>query len=335
MRASLICGVSGAQLSSRERDLFRDAQPAGFILFARNLVDHQQIRQLVGDVRDAIGHDHVLVLIDQEGGRVQRLRPPLGRALPAAKTFAEVYERDRQAAAIQAFDVARLMADELSDLGINTNCAPVLDLPVEGAHDIIGDRAYGSNVDQVVALGEAVAHGLMAGGVLPVMKHIPGHGRAKADSHLALPSVDTAHDELSATDFAAFRALRDLPAAMTAHVVFSDIDADAPASTSTKVTQDVIRQEIGFDGLLMSDDLSMKALSGPMQERARSVLAAGSDIALHCNGDFAEMDAAVSGARVLEGDALRRFVAAGRVIGNQEPFDRQRAEMALSDLLSA
>lgn len=334
MRTALIVGVAGTELSSDEAKFLKDARPAGFILFARNLKDHAQIRALIADVYAAVGDDDLLVLIDQEGGRVQRLRPPLGRALPPGAVYGQLYGIDRAAAAAAAFEVARLLAADLIDLGINTDCAPVLDLPVPGAHDIIGDRAYGLNVEQVVVLGEAVANGFMAGGVVPVIKHIPGHGRATSDSHLSLPVVTEPRSELTKTDFAPFKALNRMPAAMSAHVVFRAIDPDAPASTSAIVTREIIRGEIGFDGLLMSDDLTMKALSGPMRERAQSVIAAGSDLALHCNGDLKEMLAAAAGSGPLEGRAKARFDAAINVTKATTPFDSAAAEEQLAKVLA-
>lgn len=333
-RAALITGLEGTALSRDEQAFLADARPVGIILFARNLESHDQIRRLIGEARSAIGAEDLLVLIDQEGGRVQRLRPPLGRALPPAAAYAKLYADAPAAACRAAGEVARLMAHDLIALGINTDCAPVLDLPVAGAHEIIGDRAFGESVAQVVALGRAVAEGLMAGGVVPVIKHIPGHGRAKADSHLALPVVETARAELEETDFAPFRALCDMPAAMSAHVVFSAIDADAPASTSARVTAEVIRGHIGFDGLLMSDDLGMKALSGPMRARAQAVIAAGSDVALHCSGDLAEMQASAAGAGVLGVDAARRLAAVFGVCGRCQPFDREAAEASLAGVLA-
>jgi beta-N-acetylhexosaminidase len=282
----------------------------------------------------AIGSDETLVLIDQEGGRVQRLRPPLGRALPPAANYAAWYESgDVAGACTVAEAAARLVARDLRDLGINTNCAPVLDLPVPGSHAIIGDRAYGTSVDQVVRLGRAVASGFIAGGVLSVIKHIPGHGRATKDSHLDLPVVETPRAELSATDFAPFKALADIPAAMTAHVVFTSIDP-APASTSSKVTSEIIRGEIGFDGLLMSDDLGMHALSGTMRERAEAVIRAGSDVALHCSGVLSEMGAAASGVPDLAGSALRRAQAALAVLKNREEFDVASAERQLAEVIT-
>jgi len=334
MRTALIVGVAGTELSRDEARFLQDARPAGFILFARNLNDHAQIKALIADVHAAVGADDLLVLIDQEGGRVQRLRPPLGRALPPASAYGQLYGTEPEAAAAAAFDAARLLAEDLRALGINTDCAPVLDVPVAGAHDIIGDRAYGRTVEQVVALARAVGEGFMAGGVLPVIKHIPGHGRATADSHLALPVVTETRAELAATDFAPFKALSGMPAAMTAHVVFRDIDPDAPASISPTVTREIIRDAIGFDGLLMSDDLTMKALTGPMRQRAEAVIAAGSDLVLHCNGDLAEMAEAAAGAGALAGKAEARFDAAFGVTKAVQPFDSAAAEAQLAKVLA-
>ena len=331
---ALITGVAGLELGGDERAFLRDARPCGLILFARNCTTPEQIRTLIASVKDAIGDDDLLVLIDQEGGRVQRLRPPLGRALPPASAYANLYGAAPDAALSAARSSARLVAHDLRALGINTNCAPVLDVPVPGAHDIIGNRAYGAGVEQIAALGRAVAEGYMSGGVVPVIKHIPGHGRALADSHLDLPVVTASHTDLSASDFAPFKLLADMPAAMTAHVVFTAIDDANPASTSRKVTDSVIRGEIGFDGLLMSDDLSMKALSGTLRARAEAVIAAGSDVALHCNGDLAEMQAAASGVPVLAGDALRRFKAALAILDSIETFDQASAQAVLADVLA-
>lgn len=321
MTAALITGLSGQTLTDDERAFYRDVKPAGVILFKRNVEDGAQVKPLVDSVLDAIGRDDVLVLIDQEGGRVQRIKPPHARDLPPAAAYASRYAQDKEAAKAAAYCVAQLVAHELRGYGINMNCAPVLDVPVAGAHDIIGDRAYGADPLQIIDLAREVADGLMAGGVVPVIKHIPGHGRAMADSHLDLPVVATPHGELSKSDFVPFRALAKLPAAMTAHVVFSDIDATAPASTSAIVTADIIRGEIGFNGFLMSDDLSMKALNGPMRQRAEAVISAGSDVALHCNGDMTEMRAAAEGVPQLSGAALARFERAFAVTRKQEAFD--------------
>lgn len=333
MRSALITGVSGLALSAGERAFLRSSRPCGLILFTRNCQSHEQISALIAETKSAIGTDDLLVLIDQEGGRVQRLRPPLGRTLPSAAAYGALYAADHAAAGRAAFLAAGLVARDLRALGVNTNCAPVLDVPVPGSHGIIGDRAYGATPDQVVALGRAVAEGYIAGGVVPVIKHIPGHGRATKDSHLDLPVVTASREELAASDFAPFRALRDMPAAMTAHVVFTAIDTDRPASTSAVVTRDVMRGEIGFTGLLMSDDLGMKALSGGMRDRAAAVIAAGSDVALHCSGVLAEMECAADGVPALAGDALHRFDAALSVVARNEPFDAAAAEASLAQVL--
>jgi beta-N-acetylhexosaminidase len=334
MPSAFITGLAGATLLEAERSFLASARPAGVILFARNCVAHDQIRRLVGDALDAIGDADTLVLIDQEGGRVQRLRPPIGRALPAAAAFGALYAGDSADACRLAFLVSRQNAADLRALGINTNCAPVLDVPIPGAHDVIGNRAYGMTADQVTALGGEVAAGLMAGGVLPVMKHIPGHGRAGADSHHALPVVAAPRAALEATDFAPFRALAHLPAAMTAHVLFTDIDPENPASTSPMITRDIIRGDIGFDGLLMSDDVSMKALDGSPGARARAVLAAGSDLVLHCNGLMAEMEAVAAESPEISGASRRRLDEALAVLQHDEPFEPQLADAAISRALS-
>lgn len=331
-RSALIVGLAGTELSAEEAAFLRSACPAGIILFSRNLADREQVARLTSQARDAAGSD-LLVLIDQEGGRVQRLRPPLGRALPPARAYVPAFA-DAHRAAVAARAVARLLADDLRALGINCNCAPVLDRPVEGAHQIIGDRAYHHDAEAIAVLGRAVAEGLMAGGVLPVMKHVPGHGRATADSHLALPVVDTPRAELEATDFLPFRRLADLPAAMTAHVVYADIDARAPASTSVRMTRQIIREHIGFDGLLMSDDLGMQALSGPIGRRAAAVIAAGSDLALHCSGNLAEMREVAAEVPRVEGAALRRLQRARAICAQCAPYDAAEAERDLATVLA-
>lgn len=334
MPNAFITGLAGATLLDAERAFLAETRPVGIILFARNCQSHDQISRLVGDSLNAIGSDDALVLIDQEGGRVQRLRPPLGRALPPAANFGALYATDPNEACRLAFLASRQTAQDLRALGINTNCAPVLDVPVAGSHDVIGNRAYGLAVEQVVALGGAVADGLMAGGVLPVMKHIPGHGRATADSHHALPVVDTPRATLETTDFAPFRALSRLPAAMTAHVLYTDIDAAQPATTSIAIIGDVIRRQMGFDGLLMSDDVSMKALGGSMRDRTAAVFAAGCDVVLHCNGVLAEMEAVAAASSLMKGPALARLEAALAVLQRTEPFEQHLAEAAIARALS-
>jgi beta-N-acetylhexosaminidase len=334
MLAAFITALSGPEITPDEAAVLGDAQPCGVILFARNVASPDQVRRLTDAVRSAIGSD-VLILIDQEGGRVRRLRPPHWRELPPAAAYGRIYAGDPSAACETASLAARLTALELTACGINTNCAPVLDVPVPGSHGIIGDRAYGEDVGGVCALGRAVAEGYMAGGVLPVIKHIPGHGRATKDSHLDLPVVCATREELEATDFATFRSLADLPAAMTAHVVFEAVDAQAPASVSATVTEKVIRGHIGFDGLLMSDDLGMKALSGGIGERAQAVIAAGSDVALLCSGDLAQTQAVAAAVPALAGRSRQRFERARAVFGQQRPFDVAEAEAALALALRA
>lgn len=334
-RSALIVGLSGAKLSREEAAFLKQVRPYGLILFLRNCVSTDQIRALISESLLAIGSDETLVLIDQEGGRVQRLKPPLGRQLPPAAYYGQRYRRGEQEwSTAAAFAVSRLLAQDLRDLGINTNCAPVLDVPVPGAHAIIGDRAYSNHVSEIIKLGQVVAQGFMAGGVLPVMKHIPGHGRANKDSHLDLPVVTTSRQELSTSDFAPFTALANLPAAMTAHVVFSAIDPNAPASTSLKVIEEVVRKEIGFDGLLMSDDLGMHALKGSMRQRAEAVILAGCDIVLHCSGILAEMQEAALGAPELTGKALERANQAYAVTKKHEQFDLHEAKKYLAQILA-
>ena len=334
MLSAFITALAGTELNAREATVLRHAKPCGIILFARNVATPEQVRRLIGSAGDAIGSD-ILVLIDQEGGRVRRLLPPHWRELPPAAAYGRLYERDPEEACRGARLAARLTAAELRAVGINTNCAPVLDVPAKGGHDIIGDRAYGRQVKQVVALGRAVADGYAAGGVLPVIKHMPGHGRATKDSHLELPVVAASRAALSRTDFATFRALADMPAAMTAHVVFSAIDAHGPASTSQRVTQEIMREAIGFDGLLMSDDLGMKALSGTMEERAKAVIEAGSDLALVCSGDLSDTEAVAEAVPHLAGDSLARFQRACGIFRQEEPFDVAEARSSLEHALRA
>ena len=317
-----ILGCAGPTLSREEAAFFRDVKPWGFILFARNVESPDQVRALVDALRDTLGRQDAPVLIDQEGGRVARLKPPHWRLYPPGRAYAELAETDPASAREIARLGGRLLAHDLAALGINVDCVPVLDVPDPRGHEIIGDRAYGQTPDGVALLGRAAAEGLIAGGVLPVIKHIPGHGRAMADSHLELPVVDASYEDLDARDFAPFKALSDMPMAMTAHVIYSAIDRKRPATTSKKAVRKVIRGGIGFDGLLMSDDLSMKALSGDFAERARAALAAGCDVVLHCNGDMAEMKAVVAGTGALKGRAKRRAESAlARIVRAPEPFE--------------
>ncbi|MEN6543126.1 beta-N-acetylhexosaminidase [Parvibaculum sp.] len=331
--SAAIYGCEGLSLTEAEKRFFAEVRPWGFIIFARNIETPEQVKRLIGELRAAAGHD-APVLIDQEGGRVARLRPPHWRAYPAGRRFGELYTRSKELGIEAARLGARLIAAELHALGINVDCLPVLDVPVPGAHDVIGDRAYGLTPEPVIALGRAAAEGLLAGGVLPVIKHIPGHGRAGVDSHLSLPVVDADRAALAATDFAPFKALADMPLAMTAHVVYTALDAGRPATTSAKVISEVIRRDIGFDGFLMSDDLSMQALAGTLAERARASLAAGCDIVLHCNGKMDEMLAIASEAPTLAGKALARSDAALARLAPPAPLDESAGVARLDELLS-
>ena len=335
MTTRAIYGCAGTELTAEERAFFAEVRPWGFILFARNVADPEQVRALVAALRQTVNDPTAPVLIDQEGGRVTRLKPPHWKARPAAARFGALYAGSPDAAREAAYLNARLMAAELSALGINVDCVPVLDVPVAEADAVIGDRAFAHEPAIVIDLGRAVIGGMIDGGVLPVMKHIPGHGRAMADSHLALPRVATAADCLSATDFVTFRSLNHCPLAMTAHVVYEAIDPQRPATTSPKVIRDVIRGEIGFDGLLLSDDLSMQALSGSYSTRARAALFAGCDLVLHCNGKMEEMREVATEAKPLEDAALKRAEAARAHLAEPEAFDSEGAERRLADLLGA
>lgn len=303
---ALILGCAGKSLSAEEAAFFRDVRPWGFILFKRNIGTPEEVRALTDALRGCIGSDTAPILIDQEGGRVQRMGPPHWPAYPAGGR----YGRLNGSAATIARLGARLMAHDLAEVGINVDCAPVLDVPAPGSHDIIGDRAYGSDPDAVAEIGRAVAEGLMAGGVLPVVKHMPGHGRAACDSHHDLPIVEATLDSLAAQDFRPFRALADMPMAMSAHVVFTAIDPERPATQSREVIRTVIRGAIGFDGLLMTDDLSMHALTGTFRNRTQAAFDAGIDVGLHCNGVMDEMRAVAEAAPLLAGRAAERAAAA-------------------------
>jgi beta-N-acetylhexosaminidase len=302
---AFIIGVAGTALTAAERAFLREADPWGFIVFKRNIETPSQVARLTASLREAVGRD-APVLVDQEGGRVQRLGPPHWPAYPPGSAYGALFRRDAAAGTKAAQLGARLIALDLIAVGIDVDCLPIADVPAAGADPIIGDRAYGSTADQVAALARAAAEGLLMEGVLPVLKHIPGHGRATTDSHNALPVVETDRATLAATDFAAFRPLADLPLGMTAHVVYTAFDPIAPATTSVTVVHDVIRDALAFDGLLMSDDISMGALSGTIAERARAAIAAGCDVVLHCNGRMDEMSAVAGAVPLLAGAAAAR-----------------------------
>jgi beta-N-acetylhexosaminidase len=306
---AFITGLAGPRLTADQRRFLREARPFGLILFKRNIEDPKQVIDLVGEALHEAGTNAV-VLVDQEGGRVQRLGPPHWPAYPPGEAYGRLFDRDPEAGLAAARLGARLIAADLLPLGIDVDCLPLADVPVADADAVIGDRAYGRTPAKVAAIAGAVAEGLLAGGVLPVLKHIPGHGRATADSHQRLPVVPVNRPTLEATDFAAFRPLKNLPLGMTAHVVFSAIDPVLPATTSATMIREVIRGHIGFDGLLMSDDISMGALSGTIAERTRAALAAGCDLVLHCNGRLDEMQEVAAEAPELAGLAARRAQAA-------------------------
>ena len=326
MRA-FITGLARSSLTVMERAFLRETQPWGLILFKRNIGGPDSVRGLIEEVRATLGRD-APVLVDQEGGRVQRLGPPHWPGYPPGAAYGALYDLDRQTGLAAARLGARLIAADLAALGIDVDCMPIADVPVAGADPVVGDRAYGTEPNKVAAIAGAIAQGLLEGGVLPVVKHIPGHGRATADSHSELPVVSADRATLDATDFAAFRPLAALPLGMTAHVVFTAIDPVAPATISVTIVRDVIRDSIGFKGLLMSDDISMGALSGSVGERTRAALAAGCDVVLHCNGEMPEMEQVAAAAPLLEGEAARRAAAALAMKRPPEPIDvaARRAE---------
>ncbi|MCA0401087.1 MAG: beta-N-acetylhexosaminidase [Proteobacteria bacterium] len=331
----IVFGAKGTRLSNAEAAFYAEHRPAGFIIFRRNVEDPDQLRALIAEMKRAADNPGALVLIDQEGGRVARLRPPHWREYPRGAEYGRLWRLDPTLAGEAAFLGGRLIAEDLQALGINVDCLPVLDVPVAGASNVIGDRAYGTDPAIVMALGRAAAEGLAEGGVIPIVKHIPGHGRAMADSHLELPIVDATRSMLRTHDFAPFRALNDLPLAMSAHVIYTAYDPAAPATTSPKVVQEVIRGEIGFRGLLVSDDLSMKALSGDYAGRRAASLAAGCDLVLHCNGEMAEMEPVAQGCPALDPAIAKRLdamVAAARA--GRKPIDRGQAEARLAELLA-
>jgi len=329
---AFISGCAGKALTAAERALFASERPCGLILFARNVDTPEQVRALVASFKEAVGSEEVLILVDQEGGRVQRFRPPHWRNMPPARCYGDLYETDPEAARAAAFAGAWLTAAELYDMGLNVNCTPCIDVPQKGAHDIIGDRAFSTDPDVVIALGRAVMEGTLAGGVLPCIKHVPGHGRAMADSHRALPRIDAMKDELEAVDFRPFQALHDAPLAMTAHVLLPAFDERRPATVSPVIMGQVIRQQMGLTGLVMSDDIGMKALKGPFAARARAVIDGGCDVVLHCSGNFAEMTEVACAVPLLEGEAIARFERARACLHEPQPFDSAEAMALVSEV---
>ncbi len=317
MPKAVILGCAGLELTPEEKTFFSAEDPFGFILFGRNCENPEQVGSLVRDLRGTVARADAPVLIDQEGGRVQRLKPPHWRQAPPAARFGELYSRD-PAAGLEAVRLnSTLIGLELADLGINVDCLPCLDVVSADGHAIIGDRAFGSDPRLVSALGKAACDGILAAGVLPVLKHVPGHGRARVDSHLELPTVEAAGKDLADVDFAPFRVLSDMPLAMTAHVVYTAFDPEAPATLSKRVVGEVIRGQIGFKGILMSDDISMKALSGEIGTRAVQAFGAGCDIVLHCNGDMGEMKAVTAATADLDCSIVERWERAGALAGER------------------
>ena len=334
MVRAFICGCAGLVLSAEERAFLARSRPWGLILFKRNVEAPDQLRRLVSDFRESVDRPDAPVLIDQEGGRVQRLAPPNWQAYPAASAYGAVALTDRPAAIEAAKLGGRLIAHDLGDAGLTIDCAPVLDLPAPGSSNVVGNRAFGRTPDLIGTLGRAFAEGLLDGGILPVIKHMPGHGRAEVDSHFELPVVKADRAALE-SDFEPFRRLADLPIAMTAHVIYTAIDPDRPATISGPVIDAIIRGAIGFKGLLLSDDLSMQALDGDLGQRAEAALAAGCDMALHCNGKLDEADAVASAAPVLSGKAARRAEAALAWRQTPKPLDLVTARVRLAQIMAA
>ena len=333
MTSAAIYGCGGHRLTEAERRFFAEVRPWGFILFRRNIDSPDQARALTAELRACIGDASAPILIDQEGGRVQRMGPPHWPKYPPGEGYLKA-TNDPLAARELVRLGARLMAHDLKAVGINVDCLPVLDVPVAGSHEIVGDRAYAHDPATVARLGRAAAEGLLAGGVLPVIKHMPGHGRAFADSHHALPVVHADLATLDGWDFAPFKALSDMPLAMTAHVVFDAVDPKRPATTSRKALT-LMREQLGFGGLIMTDDLSMKALSGRLRDRAEAALKAGCDVVLHCNGDLDEMCEVAEGVGKLKGKAGKRAAAAlARIVSMPEPLDPFEARLRFDALMA-
>jgi beta-N-acetylhexosaminidase len=331
---AFVSGCAGTELSGSEAAFFAAEQPLGLILFKRNCETPDQVRALVDAFRTAVGRPDAPVMIDQEGGRVRRLRPPHWPDYPAAGVLSGIAQGDPDAGARAAWLQGRLMAADLHDLGITIDCAPVLDAIIPGASQAIGDRSFGGDVALVTRLGRAVANGLLAGGVLPVTKHMPGQGRAMVDSHDVLPVVDADLAALEATDFLPFAALADLPAAMTSHTVFTAVDPQRPATTSAILIRDIIRGRIGFDGVLFSDDVSMNALAGDHRARAKAIFDAGCDIVLHCSGRMDHMREVADVSPALAGVAATRVARMMAALTPPHPFDRAAGRAEFNALLA-
>ena len=333
-RAAIV-GLSGLELTKAERKLFARLRPLGAIVFARNIHDRRQLADLAMEFRRSVGRDDAPILIDQEGGRVARLRPPHWRHPPAASVFAALYARDPAAARRAAQLNARLIAEDLAEAGISVDCAPVLDMPVPGSHAVIGDRAHGDDHRIASALGRAVIRGLQGGGVVPVLKHLPGHGRARADSHATLPVVDAPVNQLLVRDARPFAALaRERAWGMTAHILFTALDPAHPATISPAVIG-FIRYRVGFRGFLVTDDLAMKALDGPPGRLARAAIAAGCDAVLECSGDPARTEEVLAEAPAVAREAAARLEEAAHwALARRLRLDRDRALATLDALLA-
>ena len=331
---AVIFGCSGRLLTDAERDFFEDADPLGFILFQRNCDTPDQVRRLVDDLRSSVGRSDAPILIDQEGGRVARLKPPYWPMFPPAMAYADVYAQNAEAGIESATLGGQLIAAELFALGITVNCAPVLDVPQSDADPIIGNRAFGRDLPTIITLAGAFMKGLAKGGIDPVIKHLPGHGRALVDSHLELPVVNAAFKDLQAVDFPPFKALNLAPWGMTAHVIYRALDDKHPATTSAVVIDKIIRKDMEFKGLLLSDDLSMKALCGRLRDRAEACLMAGCDIALQCNGDLDEMIQVADGTKIMTHDAVSRYkVNEERRLSAQQDFNVVQARLRFDTIL--
>ncbi len=331
--SAVIFGCEGTVLSDWERDFFAESNPFGFILFKRNCDTPEQLRHLTYDLREAIGREDAPILVDQEGGRVTRLKPPHWRAAPAPGRLGKLIEEDPALAEEAVRLNTQLLSAEVMNVGLNVNCVPSLDLAFPGAHDVIGDRAFAAEPEAAAKLGKVCIDACLSAGVIPVIKHMPGHGRAMVDSHLSLPVVDATLEELKASDFEPFRLRSDAPWAMTGHVVYTAVDPDHPATASSMVVKDIIRDYIGFEGLLLTDDLSMEALDGDLGQRTAAAMAAGCDIALHCNGKADEMQAVAANSRIISEEARDRAAAASKRLGTLEDFEYKEAVARLDEIL--
>jgi len=330
---AFITGVSGTTLTGEERSFIDHEHPWGLILFARNIEDPRQVERLVDDFRETVGRGDAPVLIDQEGGRVQRMCNPHWPTYASGRTLGDIWRADKATGKRAIYLQSRLMAHDLRSVGINVDCLPVLDVPVAGSHDVIGDRAYSTIASEVAEIGKIACQGLMDGGVLPVIKHIPGHGRAGSDSHKELPVVLASREELEKSDFVPFRKLAKMPMAMTAHVRYQALDPESPATTSPGIIEEIIRGEIGFDGLLMSDDLSMEALEGDLGQRTDACFSAGCDVVLHCNGIMQQMEAVAAVCRVFEGMPLERAEKAMARLKEPDEIDVDALRLEYRELL--